>query len=196
MKPLNGTENPRVEGSIPFQATNLQKPVPAGSPRRHPVGLISAMLLLLGCAAQAQTPITGTESQPDATGAYTITLDIEQYMPIWVSASSYSEQHYRYNLPPNLTIRRIRSFYAVGRTHVFEGHLLVTANDFMLLTRGPHKESGLTNYDAWQVHDVAYTSGASGAYLDVFALCAPTGSRKVQYHVGLVVEVVPAATAQ
>ena len=161
----------------------------------HRTTVLALLLGLLGCSSWAQTPVTGTASQPDANGAYTITLDIEQHMPVWVGAKSYSELHFRYLLPPNHTIRRIRTFYAVGRGHIFEGHLLITANDYMLVARGPHKER-TESFDAWQTDAANYTSGDGVTYLDVFALCAPTFGRKVQFHVGAVIEVVPAATTE
>lgn len=159
---------------------------------RKPLYLVLGFLLL-GCASLRAQPIavTGSESVPDGTGAYTIVLDLEGYMPVTIKPNQSWEAEYQYRLAGGLRIRRVRSFYAVNRGDVFEGHLLVLAEDFYLHNRGPHKERRLGEYDAWAVEAVDYTAPAAGANINVFALCYPTIKRLTGCHVGVILEVEP-----
>jgi hypothetical protein len=151
--------------------------------------------LLLAAILAAPVPITGTPSGADATGAYSIALDIEA-MPVYVKRGTEWEGDYVYQLPANVRVRRVLSFIGVGRGDVWEGHLHVVAYQptspagFYLHSRGPHKER-LGEYDAWRMEPTSYAAGPDGATIGVHALCRPTLARAIECHVGVILEVEP-----
>ena len=100
-----------VAGSSPVIHPNLQGFRKFGGYKAGTARLVALLTMALWLAwmpqAEAQTIVTGTASPPDATGAYTIALDLEGYMPVSVKKGSAWEEHYVYYLPPDLAIRRI-----------------------------------------------------------------------------------------
>lgn len=143
---------------------------------------MSALVVLL-----AQLAITGSVSQADANGSYTVVLDIPA-MPVSVGVGSEWAAEYTWRLPAGHTIKRVRTFFAVDRGNLFEGHLMILAGDYYLATRGPHKEN-ISTYDAWEVEDASYKAGAGGADVNVYALCRPTVAKAINCHVGVVLEI-------
>ena len=146
--------------------------------------MISLMLALL-----LQAPIPGQVSKPDASGAYTVTLNIPG-QPVGVKAGETWQQSWTWRLPGNTLVRRVRSFFGVDRGDAFEGHLLVLAADYSLHLRGPHKEV-MASYDAWASEGASYVTPAGGEDCNVYALCRPTAGKAINCQVGVILELQP-----
>lgn len=146
-------------------------------------------MTLLLVLAQAATPIEGTPSKPDANGAYTVKLEIPD-QPVSVAKGDEWEGAFIYRLPGDVTIRRVRSFVGVDRLNIWEGHLLVLAEDYYLATRSPHKER-VGEYDAWEAEKADYRVPPEGADLYMFGLCRPTSPKAVKCEFGVVLELAP-----
>lgn len=132
-------------------------------------------------------PVTGTASRPDAEGARTITMDLEHLMPVVVQPGQEWSAVFTYRLPPSVTVRRVRTFLGVDRGNIYEGHIIVQAEDFDLHRTSPHKET-LSDYDAYSASSASYRVGPGGATLYVHTLCRPTASAPVACHFGAVIE--------
>jgi hypothetical protein len=143
-----------------------------------------------GWAQPTTVDVSAQESIPDALGRRTVQLLFPDMPVMGVKYGDTWEATYRYRLPGDVTIRKVRSFAGVDRGHVWEGHVLVLVEDYYIATRSPHKEA-VSGYDAWTSERADYRVPPEGADLYVYALARPTLKKAVNYELGVIIELVP-----